>query len=97
MKQIGYTFLPCVLAGLSKAPQFVKRGNRGSSGTLWADDVDCVVVPANACGGEGTLALCRKSGRKVMQLLRNKAAVLKHFESFPCAISVWNSPSEVNS
>ncbi|KAG0606897.1 hypothetical protein M758_9G176800 [Ceratodon purpureus] len=63
-EEIGYTFLPCVLAGLSKAPQFVERGHRGGSGTLWADDVDCVVVPANACGGEGTLALCRKSGRK---------------------------------
>jgi len=67
VKQIGYTFLPCVLAGLSKAPQFVERGNRGSSGTLWADDVDCVVVPANACGGEGTLALGRKFGRKVVK------------------------------
>jgi hypothetical protein len=66
-----------VLAGLSKAPQFVERGDRGGSGTIWADDVDCVVVPANACGGEGTLALCRKSGRKVMKLLHNRQ--LLHF------------------
>lgn len=63
-EEIGYTFLPCVLAGLSKAPQFIERTNRSGAGTVWADDVDCVVVPANACGGEGTLALCRKSGRK---------------------------------
>lgn len=55
-----------MLAGLSKAPQFVSRGQRGGAGTVWANDADCVVVPANACGGEGTLALCRMSGRKVL-------------------------------
>jgi len=69
LQQIGYTFLPCVLAGLSKAPQFVSRGQRGGAGTVWANDADCVVVPANACGGEGTLALCRMSGRKVLYLI----------------------------
>jgi hypothetical protein len=64
-EQIGYTFLPCVLAGLSRAPQLVRKSNRGGAGTLWADDVDCVVVPSDACGGNGTLALCHKTGRKV--------------------------------
>ena len=74
-----------MLAGLSKAPQFVERGDRGGSGTLWADDVDCVVVPANACGGEGTLALCRKSGRKVIQLFLCGAFILKLLECCSCA------------
>ncbi|CAK9198407.1 unnamed protein product [Sphagnum troendelagicum] len=63
-EEIGYTFLPCVLAGLSRAPQLVRKRDRGGAGTLWADDVDCVVVPSDACGGNGTLALCHKTGRK---------------------------------
>jgi hypothetical protein len=67
-QQIGYTFLPCVLAGLSRAPQLVRKRDRGGAGTLWADDVDCVVVPSDACGGNGTLALCHKTGRKVTSI-----------------------------
>lgn len=55
-EEIGYTFLPCVLAGLSKAPQFVT--NPPSQATdLWADQVDVLIVPATACGGSATLSL----------------------------------------
>jgi hypothetical protein len=79
-EEIGYTFLPCVLAGLSRAPQFVVdpslggfEGNSGggssatsssvtsSSATLWADQVDAIVVPASACGGSALLSLSRRS------------------------------------
>ncbi|KAL3689771.1 hypothetical protein R1sor_009279 [Riccia sorocarpa] len=64
---IGFTFLPCVLAGLSRAPQYVSKAEQVShskNGTLWAPDVDCVVVPVNACGGDGTLSFARRTGRK---------------------------------
>ncbi|KAL2631221.1 hypothetical protein R1flu_015907 [Riccia fluitans] len=67
-EEIGFTFLPCVLAGLSRAPQYVSKveqwQQQTKSGILWAPDVDCVVVPVNACGGDGTLAFARRTGRK---------------------------------
>jgi len=58
-EELGYTFLPCVLVGLSRAPQFVvKTGNFASlPGDLWATDVDAVVAPASACGGSALLSL----------------------------------------
>ncbi|GAQ81337.1 hypothetical protein KFL_000770300 [Klebsormidium nitens] len=79
-EEIGYTFFPCVLAGLSRAPQFVPRGSpvsvqngpvnhqngpvrqddgRGVAGAVLGEDVDAVIVPADACGGVGTLAFSR--------------------------------------
>ncbi|MBD2482027.1 DUF3326 domain-containing protein [Planktothrix sp. FACHB-1365] len=56
-EELGYTFLPCVLVGLSRAPQFVTSA---TSGTIWADQVDAVVVPATACGGSAILSLSRR-------------------------------------
>ncbi|KAL3677072.1 hypothetical protein R1sor_027020 [Riccia sorocarpa] len=64
---IGLTFLPCVLVGLSRAPQYVSKAeqvNHSKNGTLRAPDVDCVVVPVNACGGDGTLSFARRTGGK---------------------------------
>lgn len=55
-EEIGYTFLPCVLAGLSRAPQFVTRPPAQAT-DLWADQVDAVIVPATALGGSGVLSL----------------------------------------
>jgi len=55
-EELGYTFLPCVLAGLSRAPQFVARSFITAT-DLWADQVDALVVPATACGGAATLSL----------------------------------------
>lgn len=78
--QTGYTFLPCVLAGLARAPQLVPRSPvhhspwaalqadtlaagahlQVTSSALWAEDVDCVVLPSTAFGGAGTQALSRR-------------------------------------
>lgn len=52
-EELGYTFLPCVLVGLSKAPQFTLNKNYHS---LWAKEIDVLVIPANACGGSATLS-----------------------------------------
>lgn len=65
-EELGYTFLPCVLAGLSRAPQFVVGSSVGllggdSGATLWADQIDAIVVPASACGGSALLSLGRRS------------------------------------
>jgi Protein of unknown function (DUF3326) len=58
-EEIGYTFLPSVLVGLSRAPQFLTdRANSGfSSEDIWAEQVDALVVPANTCGGSAILSL----------------------------------------
>ncbi len=56
-EEIGYTFLPCVLVGLSAAPQLV-TAKEGSllNNTIRAQQVDAVVVPATACGGSATIS-----------------------------------------
>ena len=53
-EEIGYTFLPCVLAGLSKAPQFSPVRQPHS---ISASDVDALVVPASSLGGSAVLSL----------------------------------------
>ncbi|KAF7034463.1 hypothetical protein CFC21_045491 [Triticum aestivum] len=59
-EEIGYTFLPCVLAGLSTAPQYVtRRQGTLDSGCIVASDVDSVILPRDACGGDGALAFSR--------------------------------------
>ena len=57
-EELGYTFLPCVLVGLSRAPQFVvdRQNSQSLLGDIWASEVDAVVVPATACGGSALLS-----------------------------------------
>jgi len=54
-EELGYTFLPSVLVGLSRAPHFVVEPSLGSD--VWANQVDAVVVPATACGSSALLSL----------------------------------------
>lgn len=64
--QIGYTFLPCVLAGLSCAPQYVvRRSGCSELGYILDSDVDSVILPIDACGGDGALAFSRNTHKKV--------------------------------
>ena len=64
--QIGYTFLPCVLAGLSNAPQYVVMdSNSSEKACIFAGDVDSVVLPIDACAGDGVLAFAKNSRNKV--------------------------------
>ncbi|XP_051222711.1 uncharacterized protein [Lolium perenne] len=68
-EEIGYTFLPCVLAGLSSAPQYVtRRHGTLDNGCIVASDIDSVIIPKDACGGDGTLAFAR-TGRKNKPLI----------------------------
>jgi hypothetical protein len=57
-EELGYTFLPCVLVGLSRAPQFQTNP---TVNTIWAREVDAVVVPYTACGGSATLSFSHSS------------------------------------
>lgn len=56
-EEMGYTFLPCVLVGLSRAPQFVTQPLTNS---IWVDQVDAVIVPQSACGGSGILSFSQQ-------------------------------------
>lgn len=70
-EEIGYTFLPCVLAGLSRAPQLVSSSQpRSTPAQLWANQVDAVVVPATACGSSGILSLSQ-TGAKIITVAEN--------------------------
>jgi Protein of unknown function (DUF3326) len=53
-EELGHTFLPCVLVGLSRAPQFV-RGNLQTH-DLGTDAIDAVIIPESACGGSAVLS-----------------------------------------
>lgn len=56
-EELGYTFLPCVLVGLSRAPQFVTSSSgRSHASAIWADHVNAVVIPKTACGGSAILS-----------------------------------------
>jgi len=58
-EELGYTFLPCVLVGLSRAPQFIieKGAIKYLPEDIWADQIDAVIIPANACGSSAILSL----------------------------------------
>ena len=56
-EELGYTFLACVLVGLSRAPDLVPAGQGMVEGNgLRADQLGAVVVPQGALGGEALLA-----------------------------------------
>jgi Protein of unknown function (DUF3326) len=54
-EELGHTFLPCVLVGLSRAPQFSSFPKKLPD-SLWRDQVDAIVIPASACGGSAVLS-----------------------------------------
>lgn len=68
-EELGYTFLPCVLVGLSRAPQFINRLENGlakgrdqARGTdLDRSCVDALILPESACGGSALLHLSQTS------------------------------------
>lgn len=56
-EEIGYTFLSCVLVGLSRAPQLVTNLQNLRNGDRFLADLDVVITPSSACGGAALLAL----------------------------------------
>jgi hypothetical protein len=63
-EELGHTFLPCVLVGLSRAPDLVPlvdSATRGTAPLLHAAQLGAVVAPAGALGGAAVLA-CAERG-----------------------------------
>ncbi|KAL3628990.1 hypothetical protein CASFOL_028036 [Castilleja foliolosa] len=77
-EEIGYTFLPCVLAGLSMAPQYLVEGSKTlGRESIVASDIDSVILPINACGGDGALAFARmKTNRPLVIAVEENETVL---------------------
>jgi hypothetical protein len=70
-EELGYTFLPCVLVGLSRAPQFITTP-QSSAGGIWNDEVDAVIIPESACGGSGLISFARSSRTKIITVAENQ-------------------------
>jgi hypothetical protein len=64
-EEIGYTFLPCILVGLSRAPQFIieKESITSLADDIWADQVDAIIAPANCCGSSALISLNQRQCR----------------------------------
>lgn len=69
-EELGYTFLPCVLVGLSRAPQLIDRSLTQPT-DIWTDQVDAVIVPATACGGSALLSW-GNSATQIITVLENQ-------------------------
>ncbi|MCS5691110.1 DUF3326 domain-containing protein [Cyanobium sp. FGCU-6] len=73
-EELGYTFLPCVLVGLSRAPDLLPEpASRG--GCFHGADLGAVVAPAGALGGAAVLA-CAERGVPLIAVTGN-ACVLE--------------------
>jgi len=58
-EELGYTFLPSVLAGLSRAPRLVPAAD-AQGGDLLAQQVGALVAPHGALGGAAVLAAAER-------------------------------------
>lgn len=75
-EELGYTFLPCVLVGLSKSPQFLSNfSHKNKSNSLWSEQVDAVIIPETACGGGAVLSLSRFSHTKIITVKENETTL----------------------
>ena len=67
-EELGYTFLPCVLVGLSRAPKFIQTGREDfnpaiADNGIWGSQVDAVIIPETTCGGSAILSFSQHNTR----------------------------------
>ena len=74
-EELGYTFLPCVLAGLSRAPQLIADRANLRSGDISGLDIDVAIAPASACGGVAILALGQSKQTTLIFVEENPTAI----------------------
>ncbi|MGL5924032.1 DUF3326 domain-containing protein, partial [Chroococcidiopsis sp.] len=72
-EELGYTFLPSVLVGLSRAPQFVVDKPQHLE-EIWAKQVDAVIIPATACGSSAVLSLSQ-SQTQIITVTENQTTM----------------------
>lgn len=91
-EELGFTFLPCVLVGLSRAPDLLPAAQllptANSASVIGIDAVGAVVAPAGALGGAAVLA-CAERGIPVIAVdnpcLLNVTAEALGLEVLPAA------------
>jgi hypothetical protein len=71
-EELGYTFLPCVLVGLSRAPQLILADRGESPSHIYHQEVNAVIVPESACGGSGLISLARSTRAKIITVGENQ-------------------------
>ena len=93
-EEIGYTFLPCVLVGLSRAPQFVTHKTTQAT-DLWRDQVDALVIPDSACGNRAVLHFSQHPTTRIMTVQNNRTRLSVSPESLNVSAMRLNSYLEV--
>ena len=89
-EEIGHTFLPSVLIGLSNAPDLIELPNKNELITLHPYETESIVVPASALGGEAVLA-CVERGLNIIAVQnQNTLKVSNENFNFPNLIEVNN-------
>jgi hypothetical protein len=75
-EELGYTFLPCGLVGLSNAPQFIinTKNYNSLSTDIWANQVDALIIPATACGNSALLSVSHKQCQ-IITVAENKTLI----------------------
>ena len=89
-EEIGYTFLPSVLIGLSKAPDLVDLTEKNENITLHPSHVESIVVPSGALGGEGVLAGIERGLNIISVKNENMLNINNQYFNYPKLIEVNN-------
>ena len=75
-EEVGFTFLPSVLAGLSYAPQFASV-DRPCTGGLSADDIDVAIAPVSAFGSPALLHLAHRPRPPLFIAVTENTSIMK--------------------
>ena len=89
-EEIGYTFLPSVLIGLSKAPDLIELPDKNENIILHPSQTESIVVPSGALGGEGVLAGIERGLNIIAVKNKNILNVDNQYLNYPKLIEVDN-------
>ncbi len=89
-EEIGYTFLPSVLIGLSKAPDLIELSDENKNITLHPSHIESIVVPSGALGGEAVLAGIERGLNIIAVKNENILNLDNHNFNYPKLIEVNN-------
>jgi len=89
-EEIGHTFLPSVLIGLSNAPDLVELPNKNYSISLHPNQLESIVVPNGALGGEAVLACIERNLNIISVKNENVLKVTSKLLNYPKLIEVDN-------
>ena len=89
-EEIGYTYLPSVLIGLSNAPDLVELPTNNELITIHPNQLESIVIPSSALGGEAVLACVEKGLNIISVRNQNVLKVTNNFLNYPNLIEANN-------